>query len=95
MFFSCFFDSFLGEQGAFLGDFVVFLSVLLGFSWGKGFSLCFRFFLMIQLHRFFLTDLTAQVVLCLRSLRFQVAIKNFRRIKFHAVLQLHNLHEHT
>ena len=53
MFFSCFFDSFLGEQGAFLGDFVVFLSVLLGFSWGKGFSLCFRFFLMIQLHRFF------------------------------------------
>ena len=39
-----------------------------GFLGGiKGFSLCFRFFLMVQLHRWFfyvfLTDLTVQVVL--------------------------------
>ena len=86
----------------FLVNRVLFLVIswfFLVFSWGflgeKGFLCVLGFSWWFSSIVFFLTDLTAQVVLCLRSLRFQVAIKNFRRIKFHAVLQLHNLHEHT
>ena len=55
-----------------------------GFLGGiKGFSLCFRFFLMVQLHRWFfyvfLTDLTVQVVLCQREVREPCSKRNFRR----------------